>query len=186
MKKARLLVIALVFVLLLGGAYFLYGQYGGTSAPTIDYTEEQGQAESSEAVAAPDFTVLDAGEKEVSLSSFLGRPIVLNFWASWCPPCRSEMPDFEEMYLEYGDEVTFMMVNLTDGSRETVEIASAFITEQGYTFPVYYDIYMEGAYSYQVSSVPATYFIDADGNVVAHAIGALNKDSLRQGIEMIK
>ncbi|MBQ6810229.1 MAG: TlpA family protein disulfide reductase, partial [Firmicutes bacterium] len=123
---------------------------------------------------------------DVSLSDFSGKPVVLNFWASWCPPCQSEMPDFEDVYLEYGDDVVFMMVNLTDDYGESVEVASGFIEEQGYTFPVYYDVYTEGAYAYQVSSVPATYFVDTDGNIAAYAVGALNKDALLQGIDMIR
>ena len=163
MNKARIIVIVAVFALLLGGGYFIYGQYGSDASSSLGSAEEG----TADVVAAPDFTVLDGEGQEVSLSSFLGQPVVLNFWATWCGPCQSEMPYFEEVVAECGDEVVFMMVNLTDGSGDTVETASAFIEEAGYTFPVYYDVYLEGAYAYQVNSVPATYFIDADGQMIA-------------------
>ena len=70
---------------------------------------------------APDFTVYDRNGQPVRLSDMFGKPIVLKFWASWCGPCRSEMPDFDEVYRLLGDEVVFMLVNLTDGEVETMQ-----------------------------------------------------------------
>ena len=80
---------------------------------------------------APNFTVYDLNGNEVNLTDFFGKPIIVNFWASWCGPCQMEMPDFNEAYAIYKDEIEFLMVNMTDGSRETVEKASSFITESG-------------------------------------------------------
>ena len=137
-------------------------------------------------VAAPDFTMTDKDGNEVKLSNFAGKPIVLNFWASWCGPCQMEMPDFEEMYKTYGEEVQFVMVNMTDGSQETVESATQFITEKGYTFPVYYDTKMEGAYYYSVYSLPMTYFIGADGYVAGRNTGMISGENLQKGIEAIR
>ena len=112
---------------------------------------------------APDFTVLDESGNEVSLSDFVGKPVVLNFWASWCGPCKVEMPDFNEAYLEYQDDIHFLMVNLTDGSRETMETALNHVEEQGYSFPIYYDTESDAAITYSIRSIPTTYFIDANG-----------------------
>ena len=134
---------------------------------------------------APDFTVFDAGGNPHKLSDFFGKPIVLNFWASWCGPCKMEMPDFQEKYLEQGQQIQFLMVNLTDGQRETVETASAFIASQGYSFPVFYDTAYEAANTYGVYSIPATYFLDALGQGVAWASGALDAETLQKGIDMI-
>lgn len=139
-----------------------------------------------EKVSAPDFTMTDKDGNEVKLSDFAGKPVVLNFWASWCGPCQMEMPDFEEMYKTHGEEVQFLMVNLTDGSQETVDSATQFITEKGYTFPVYYDTKMEGAYYYGVSSIPMTYFIDADGYIVGRNTGMIRAENLKKGIEAIR
>ena len=138
------------------------------------------------AETAPDFTMTDASGEEVKLSYFFGKPVVLIFWAIWCGPCKSEMPHFEEAYQKYGEDINFVIVNLTDGSRETVETASAFIEEQGYTFPVYFDTSTEGAMTYGTYSIPVTYFIAADGTPVAQASGALDAATLQKGLDMIQ
>lgn len=135
--------------------------------------------------AAPDFTVYDLEGNEVHLSEYIGTPVIVNFWASWCGPCKSEMPSFEEAYIEYKDKIQFMVINMTDGSRETVESASAYIEEQCYTFPVFYDTESIAAYTYQVYAIPTTYFIDADGNLVAAAQSAIDRETLQKGIDMI-
>lgn len=143
------------------------------------------QATEAPKIAAPDFTVVDEAGNKVALSSLLGKPVVLNFWASWCPPCKGEMPDFNEVYEEMSEEITFVMVDMTDGLRETKDTGSAFVKEQGFTFPVYYDTDGEAANSYGVYSLPTTYFIDADGNIITGAKGAISKELLLKGISMI-
>ena len=152
---------------------------------TTDTEATKGE-DTDEAAKAIDFTVQDKDGNSVALYSKIGKPIVINFWASWCSPCKAELPDFQLAYEEYGQEVEFMMVNLTDGRSETVEGASGFINAQGYTFPVYYDVNQEGAMAYYVASIPTTYFIDAEGNIVAYAQGMLDYETLKQGIDMIK
>lgn len=138
-----------------------------------------------EKAMAPDFTVYDLEGNEVHLSDYVGKPIVLNFWASWCGPCQMEMPDFHEKYLTLKDDVHFLMVNMTDGSRETVDTASAFIEKQGYSFPVFYDKDSDAAATYGVYSLPTTYFIDSEGYAVAHAAGAIDAETLQRGIDMV-
>lgn len=134
---------------------------------------------------APDFTVLDANGKKTRLSDNFGKPIVINFWATWCPPCKRELPDFDKLCTEYGDKVVFMMVNLTDGRRDTVDGTKKFISKNGYTFPVYFDTEYNGADAYNVSSIPQTTFIDANGNVYTTRIGAMNESVLRSYINAL-
>lgn len=154
-----------------------------TSTQNTDSSNNAGQQK--QLTTAPNFTVYDIESSPVNLTDFFGKPIIVNFWASWCGPCKMEMPDFDEAYKIYKDEITFLMVNMTDGSRETVESASDFIAESGYTFPVYYDTEYNASITYSVSSLPTTYFINADGELIAHARGAIDADTLQTGISMI-
>lgn len=157
-----------------------------TTEAATDHTHAAGDSdEALEADPAPDFTVYTADGEPVKLSDMKGTPVVLNFWASWCPPCKSEMPDFNEICKEFEGKVTFMMVNLTDGESETVESARNFIHMMEYTFPVYYDTDMDASTVYGIQSIPTTFFIDAEGYLIAYGSGALDSETLRYGISMI-
>lgn len=200
-KKLSWIVVAVLLVGLIGGASVLYERYSGevereqlaveesvqseSSEATENKEAEDSSAEEQELAMAPDFTVYDAEGNAVKLSDYIGKPTIVNFWASWCGPCQMEMPDFDEKYQELGSEVNFLMVNMTDGSQETLETAKAFLTEAGYSFPVYFDTDMDAAMTYGVNSLPSTYFIDAEGHAIAVAQGMIDAATLQQGIDMI-
>lgn len=189
-QKKTVLVLLLAFVLLLGGAYLLYTRLEGSvntyqlSAQETRALDGTAASETPGPVPAPDFTAYDEAGNEVRLSDYLGKPVVVNFWASWCGPCRMEMPEFQEKHLELGGEVQFLMINMT-GGRETVETARDFIAGQGYTFPVLYDTEGDAAVTYGAYALPTTYFIDAEGYAIAQARGAINSETLQAGIDMI-
>ena len=135
---------------------------------------------------AADFTVLDVDGNEVRLSEMMGKPVVLNFWASWCPSCRREQPAFDRVYQDVGEEIQFMMVNLTDGTRETLEGAKRYVQDEGYSFPVYFDTNREGATAYTIFSIPTTVFIDSEGYIVRRVQGAMDESALRKQIDEIR
>ena len=187
-SKNLLLILILVFGLVLVGASVLYTQLSREESPDqLAVQEAKPDAGQTETVsyAAPDFTVYNAQGEAVRLSDYFGKPIVLNFWASWCGPCKMEMPDFQEKYLQLGEEVTFLMVNMT-GGRETQATAQSFLESQKFTFPVFYDLQGSAATVYQVYSLPTTYFIDANGDLIAQATGAIDAATLQKGIDMIR
>lgn len=135
---------------------------------------------------APDFTALDYEGNEVRLSDYIGTPIVLNFWASWCLPCMHEMPHFNKVSEEYEkDELLFLMVDLAEGSMETVESGKKYIEENGFTFTVLFDTEQDAAVTYGVRSIPCTAFIDKDGYVREGVVGSIDEDTLRYYISLI-
>lgn len=134
---------------------------------------------------APDFTMTDADGNEIALSDFLGKPIVINFWATWCSPCKSELPTFDAAYATYGEDVQFIMLNLTDGYRDTVDGVKKFVADGGYTFPVYFDTALEGANAYGAYSIPMTVFIDESGAVTYQKLGIISESLLTSKIEAI-
>ena len=195
MKNKKTFLVLILFVLLMAGAGLLYNKLGSQYDPDqLTVQEKPGAVETEnqedldeevpEKILAPDFTIYDEDGNSVQLHDYFGKPIVLNFWASWCGPCKMEMPDFQEKYLELGDEIHFLMVNMT-GGRETLDSATAFIDEQTYTFPVFYDLDADAAMTYGVYSLPTTYFIDSQGCAIARATGAIDAATLQQGIDMI-
>ena len=204
MKKIGWIVAAVAFVLVIVGVSVLYQNLSGQfqaqqlieenpssqdSTPSQSIPSSQEESAGAEGstpttATAPDFTVYTGDGTPVKLSDFRGKPVVLNFWASWCPPCKAEMPDFDAAYQKY-TQIQFLMVNATDGSRETVETAQAHVTEQGYSFPVFFDTELSASIAYQATALPCTYFLDENGNLVAQGRGMLSAETLEQGINMI-
>lgn len=153
---------------------------------TKEPIEEQIDGSETKENLAPDFTVVNKDGEEVKFSDYVGKPIVLNFWASWCPPCKSEMPTFNKVSEEMQGEVIFLMVNMVDGMRETVDIGKAYVEKEGYTFTVLYDNEQMAANTYGITSLPTTVFINKDGQLIAGVEGAIDEETLLEGIRMIQ
>lgn len=124
---------------------------------------------------APDFELKTLAGDTVKLSDLKGKKVMLNFWATWCPPCKAEMPAMEEFHKEAGDEVVILAVNI-DPHLDV----KAFVDENSITFPIPLDAEDKVNETYQVLSIPTTYFIDTKGNIGNKYIGAMNLDAMKQ------
>jgi thiol-disulfide isomerase/thioredoxin len=194
-KGNRVVFGLILFIAFMAAAYFSYTALAKNYKPNQDSDPQVLQRPSAslpnpssdqkEKTAAPDFTVYDADGNTVKLSDLKGKPVVVNFWASWCPPCKRELPDFDEVYLDYKDDVVFMMVDLVDGQRETQETGQTHVDGNGYIFPVYFDTKQDAAYTYQLSAIPDTLFIDSEGNISNAYKGAIDKETLEKEISLI-
>ena len=134
---------------------------------------------------AKDFTVYDIDGNPVKLSDFRGRPIVLNFWASDCYYCVQEMPDFQDAYEKYGDEVVFLMVCHVRFGNRTPAYEMNFIDGNGYTFPVYFDTKQEAVSAYYISGIPQTFFIDRNFDLYTYIPGMATAEALETCIGWI-
>ncbi len=183
-KYIGIVVWLIILVVLIAGGVFAYNKLRNeVQSDNLSVNEKD---ENEEEIKAVSFKMYDREGKEVQLSDYYGKPIVLNFWASWCPPCKDEMPHFNTVYKEKGEEITFLMLNVTDGMSETRSTAEVYLDTQDFEFPVFFDEAGEGSYIYQIYSLPTTLFIDKDGNIIAGAQGAITEEQLRSGIEQIQ
>ncbi|MCL2576995.1 MAG: TlpA family protein disulfide reductase [Defluviitaleaceae bacterium] len=186
-KKLQVLLVLLILTMLLVIATISYNLLSNMESiadnllPAVDSVNEE---ESERQQQASDFTMQDMNGNEVRLSDFFGKPIVLNFWTTWCPSCITEMPYFEQLHNEMGDEIHIIKVNLIDGQHETREHVESFFQSRDYTFPIYFDTSMQASRAYGIRSIPRTFFIDADGYIVAMVQGTLNEQTMQNGIEM--
>lgn len=158
-NTVKWVLIALSLVLIVAVAAVLYKDLSEEYAGDLFNTDEGGNASAGEKNMAPDFTVIDKNGNEVKLSDLRGKPVVLNFWATWCYYCKTEMPDFDKAYDKYPD-IQFMMVNATDGVQETKEKAESYVIGEGFDFDVFYDTKSEAVNAYYITSFPSTFFID--------------------------
>lgn len=118
---------------------------------------------------APDFTLQSASGESVTLSDLRGRPVLVNLWASWCGPCRAEMPAMQRLHEAYGDDFVILAVNMTAQDSQTA--ALAFAAEYGLTFPILFDPSGEVGRLYENRALPSSYFVDRDGVIREVVIG---------------
>lgn len=131
--------------------------------------------------SAPVFTLISLDGEKVALSDFSGKPVVLNFWATWCGPCRLEMPVFDAVQQKYGDQLVILAVNMQEDERDV----NLFSNELDLDFRILLD--PEGTVSslYQIQGLPTTYFIDGVGKVYAIHIGTLTRKQLDGYLEKV-
>ncbi len=126
-----------------------------------------------EVTKAPDFTAMTLTGDEVTLADFSGKVIFMNFWATWCGPCKAEMPTMENLYNDLKDE---NFIVLAVNQQEYPELVGEFINGSGFTFPIILDGDGLINYQYGIRGIPTTYIIGPDGNIIAGKVGIHNYD----------
>lgn len=173
---------SVVLLVLLGGVYLLYGRnsqnkdISGTGQDIVG-----GNKSETNLNAAYDFELTDLEGNTVKLSDYRGKIVFVNFWTTWCPPCRAEMPEFNEADKEFKekDDVVLLTVNLTNGAKgETEEAVRKFVNENGYTMKVLLDKKGTAAKKYNITGIPTTYVIDTEGNIYTYNVGQTDKATL--------
>jgi peroxiredoxin len=148
------------------------------STETVTTSNSEGLKEGSK---APDFELKTLTGETVKLSSLKGKKVMLNFWATWCPPCKAEMPDLEKLYKQKDEDLVILAVNI-DPQLDV----KGFADEYGITFPILLDDDDSVNEAYQILSIPTTYFIDRKGNIQTKFIGGMNLDKMKQFTEALK
>lgn len=193
MSNKKIILLIMGFVGFLAISYFgynflnsKYNQKNIINETEIEQSEQSKDLVKQKKAIAKDFVVYDENLNQVKLSDYRGKPVIVNFWASWCPPCKAEMPSFNEISNKYNqDELVILMVNLTDGQRETMDKAKQFIRDNNYNMKVLFDNDMNAAINYNIVSIPRTIFIDKDGYVVNDHSGLITKEELESQIKAL-
>ncbi len=180
-------VLSVVIVSLIAAYVWSFGKERGkdVTPPGAAVKGENGvQTGTGVGQRAPDFTLTTTGGKAVSLSNFRGRPVVLNFWATWCPPCREEMPAIQSFYEKRGREIQVLAVNLTASEKSAAHVKD-FLKAGGYTFPVLLDTRNSTAQEYLVRAIPTTFFIDREGIIRDIHTGPMTVEMLEKAVEKL-
>ncbi|MDF0728027.1 TlpA disulfide reductase family protein [Cytobacillus sp. S13-E01] len=178
-KRVLLLVIG-VFIGIVITQQFLGSELKTNNRkPAAELTEDPTEVGPFIGALAPDFSLVGLDGKTYALSDLKGdKPVLVNFWASWCPPCKAEAPDLVQLYEEYGDQMEIYAVNLT--TSDTVKGAQEFVDDYGFEFPVLLDEKGEVGKVYQALSIPTSYFVDRNGIIQNKMIGITSPDKLEK------
>jgi len=126
---------------------------------------------------APDFTLKDLDGNSVRLNDLRGKVVFLNFWATWCPPCRAEMPDIEEVHQKYrGQDVVVLGIDI----QESLDKVRGFVEDGGYSWTMLLDSTGKIAITYKVRAIPTSYFIDREGIIKAVSIGGMFQTAIEE------
>lgn len=181
--RLRNIIVGLVIILLITGAVVMNQkdgkeqETGGDQIQSNVPIEPDRDAKPQEGFAAPDFELQTLTGETVRLYENNGKPSLINFWASWCPPCKVEMPYLQEAYEEYGDDINFLMVDLT--FNDNLDTMTAYIEENGFTFPIPLDETGDVSTEYETIAIPTTFIVDENGIIVHRVQGAMSEQQIQ-------
>ncbi len=176
-------------ILLVSLAVVFSGVVWATNRP-VPPTNEQKSSEQAISASpmtgyrAPSFSLPTFPDnKPISLADYQGKPLFINIWASWCPPCQAETPDLVKAYAKYGDKVQFIGVNLT--SQDSLPDVTAFIEKYGIKYPIALDTKGTVAQQYQAVAIPTSFFVNRQGIIVERSVGAISPQVLEADLQKI-
>lgn len=182
-KSFKWLILIVSLVIIFAGVVWVTNR-------SVPSTDGQKSSEKKISVAplvgyqAPAFSLKSFPDsKPISLADYQGKPIFINFWASWCPPCQAESPDIAKAYAKYGDKVQFIGVDLT--AQDTLPDVTAFLEKYGIKFPIALDTKGTVANQYQVMAIPTSFFVNRQGIIVDRIVGAITPQILEADLEKI-
>ncbi|MBY7143569.1 TlpA family protein disulfide reductase [Virgibacillus sp. NKC19-3] len=144
-----------------------------------------GSTEIEQGESAPEFEMETLDGEKITLSELKGKKVILNFWATWCPPCRDEMPEMQKFHEAYGDEVEILAVNLTDTETSKQDVVD-YRNEYEYTYTIPLDTDSTVSDDYKAITVPTTYFVGTDGTIQApRKVGPMTYDFMEETINSI-
>ena len=159
---------------------------GSTGAESSASGESASSGTNGEDLIFDDFNIKTIDGTEVALSSFYGKPTLLGFWATWCPPCNAEAPEIQKLWERYGDQVNFVMVDSSVANgRDTPESIKKWMEQGSYSYPIYYDETGEAAVETEVYYLPTMYVLDSEGHLLTAFSGTLDVASGSQLIEQL-
>jgi peroxiredoxin len=171
-RNSRLINLGLTVILLLGILWIIFSRVTDNSTTSGKIPAPQ------PGFLAPEFSLEEMNGESVSLSSLRGRPVLINFWASWCPPCRSEMPAMQELFAEFADQgFTILAVNATN--QDDLSEMKRFVEDNQLQFPILLDQSGTVANLYNLQSLPTSLFINKEGIVENLVIGGMSEALLR-------
>ncbi|MCX7710818.1 MAG: TlpA family protein disulfide reductase [Clostridia bacterium] len=189
MKKSMIIWgTALILIIIAAYTMFTYSPQSNTPNTGKKSSDQKKQPASESKPqpsvnAAPDFTLNDLDGNKVTLSQLQGKKVFLNFWATWCPPCRAEMPDIEKLKKETTiEDLVILAVNIGE-DKETV---SKFIQKNSYSFKILLDQKGTVAEQYKVNSIPASFFMNTDGSISSRHVGTMNLTQMKDAIASLK
>ncbi len=173
--------------------YAAYSFYYRNNLPNLvsqqPPTSENSQPKSiNKQQIAPEIMLNDLNGHPVKLSDYKGQVVILNFWASWCPPCKAEMPDLNRTAIELAkaEDGVLLTVNLTDGVRETVDKASQYIKDNNYSMLVLMDTESKAANDYRIVNIPSTFIIDKEGVIYDVIVGPTTEKALLDYVNKLR
>jgi thiol-disulfide isomerase/thioredoxin len=196
-KDMKKYIILAIITAIIFGAVFEVNNYNNSKGKSQIESSENSNADSIKnnnsfstevnkevlKVQASDFKLQDLSGKNVSLSDFKGKKVYLNFWATWCPPCKGEMPDIEKLYNETkNSDLVILAIDIGE-DRDTVQ---SFLKSNNYNFNVLLDMDQSTASKYNINGIPTSYFINKDGTISAKRVGAMSLSEMKSYIDSIK